>query len=54
MSEYSNFTKFRDEVLRAPEIKEAYDKAGERLKLCDDQFEQLEMNWLGIDIYGDE
>ena len=53
MSEYSNFTKFRDEILEDLEIKEAYDKAGERFKLCDEQFEQLEANWLGIDIYGD-
>ncbi len=33
MSEYSNFTKFRDKILEDLEISEAYDKAGERLKL---------------------
>ena len=53
MNEHSSFTKFRDKDLKDPKTKEAYDKAGERLKLCDDQFEQLEMDWLGLDMYGD-
>ncbi len=54
MNEHSNFTEFRDEILKDPKIKKAYDEAGERLKLCDDQFKQLEMDWLGLDMYGVE